>query len=124
MPLGTRCRPRASRSCTSRRGAREPALDVATPTFAALGSGWTAVDEDASGELGLRLAFEEWIGADRAKVAAEGWGGDRDVLLENGDRAALAIHVRYDAKRAATPTDDPFTLLAAGLPASVGKPAA
>jgi hypothetical protein len=104
--------------------AHEPPLDVAAPTFAALGSGWTAVDEDSSGELGLRLAFEEWIGSDKARAAAEGWGGDRDVLVQNGDRAAIALHIRYDAKRAATPSDEPFTLLAAGLPGSVGKPVA
>ena len=51
--------------------AHEPALAVSPPTFAALGPGWSAVDEDTSGELGLRLAFEEWMGAGEA----EGGGG-------------------------------------------------
>jgi hypothetical protein len=99
----------------------EPALDVTVPTFAALGGGWTAVDIDTTGELGLRLAFAEWMGVDRAKLAAAGWGGDHDVLLENGDKAAAAIHVRYDAGRKLGGKDDPFTLLTAGLEASLGK---
>ena len=103
--------------------AHEPALDVPAPTFGALWAGWSAVDTDTTGELGLRLAFAEWMGVDRAKVAADGWGGDRDVLVENGDRAAAAIHVRYDAQPAPGANEDPFTLLAAGLTESVGKPA-
>jgi hypothetical protein len=104
--------------------AHEPALDVATPTFAALGTGWTAVDVDTNGELGLRLAFEEWMGAERAKTAADGWGGDRGALVQNGEQSALVIHVRYDAKRAGGANEDPFALVAAGLAASVGKPKA
>ena len=102
--------------------AHEPALDVPAPTFAALGAGWNAVDTDTNGELGLRVAFAEWMGDERAKVAADGWGGDRGVLVENGDRAALAVHVRYDASRSAAPKEDPFALVAAGLAGSVGKP--
>jgi hypothetical protein len=102
--------------------AHEPALDVAAPTFAALGAGWTVADVDTNGELGLRLAFEEWMGADKAKVAASGWGGDRAILVQNGDRWALAIHVRYDAQRSRAPSEDPFLLTQAGLAATVGKP--
>jgi hypothetical protein len=102
----------------------EPALVVAAPTFAALGSGWRAVDENSIGELGLRLAFEEWLGAAGAPAAATGWGGGRAVLVERGALTALAMHVRYDADRGRGAGDDPFTLLAAGLSASVGKPAA
>ena len=101
--------------------AHEAALIVAAPTFVALGNGWKAADEDTNGELGLRLMFEEWIGPDRAKAAAYGWGGDRAVLLENGDLSALAMHVRYDAQRGGEAPADPFALLAAGLPKSVGK---
>jgi hypothetical protein len=104
--------------------AHEPALVVAAPTFAALGRGWRAVDENSSGELGLRLVFEEWLGAVGAQAAASGWGGDRAVLVENGALRALALHVRYDADRDRRVRDDPFALLAAGLSASAGKPPA
>jgi hypothetical protein len=102
--------------------AHEPALAVPAPSFAALGSGWTVADEDSSGELGMRLAFEEWIGGPKAVTAAAGWGGDRDVLVTNGDVRALAIHVRYDATRTQASSSDPFALLAPGLAKTVGKP--
>jgi len=101
--------------------AREPAIAVKAPTFATLGAGWSAVDEDTNGELGMQLAFEEWMGDDSSKKAAAGWGGDRAVLVTNGDRAAMAIHVRYDAQRAG---GDPFAMVADGIAATVGKPAA
>ncbi len=64
------------------------------------------------------------MGLERAKVAADGWGGDRAILVENGERAAVAIHVRYDAGRNMGGKDDPFALVSAGLVASVGKAAA
>jgi hypothetical protein len=99
----------------------EPALTVPAPTFAALGAGWASVDEDTNGELGFELAFEEWMKPELAKKAAAGWGGDRAVLLENGDRAAAAMHLRYDADRVGS---DPFPLVADGLAATLGKPAA
>jgi hypothetical protein len=101
--------------------AREPALTVPAPTFATLGDGWSAVDEDTNGELGMELAFEEWMGANGAKRAAAGWGGDRAVLLANGDRSALAIHLRYDAERVGP---DPFSSVADGLAARFGRPSA
>jgi hypothetical protein len=101
--------------------AHEPALAVPAPSFAALGGGWTAVDEDTDGELGLRIGFAEWVGGERGAAAANGWGGDRDTLLEKGTLRASATHVRYDADRAADPKAAPFALLAAGLPKSVGK---
>jgi hypothetical protein len=76
--------------------AKEPALEVSAPSAAALGSGWTKVDEDTYGEQGMRLMFEEWMPVPEAKVAAGGWGGDRGALLTNGSKAALALRVRYD----------------------------
>ena len=42
-------------------------------------------------------------------------GGDRTALLaERRSQSALAIHVRYDAKRAARRAEDPFALVAEG----------
>jgi hypothetical protein len=49
------------------------------------------------GELGLVLLFGEWMKEDEAQAAASGWGGDRGVLAKNGDRAAFAWRVRFDA---------------------------
>ena len=100
--------------------AHEPALAVAPPPFATLGAGWTAGDVDTSGELGMRLLFEEWMAAPLAAKAAEGWGGDRLALALNGDQAALAMRVRYDAGPARSAKSDPFTLVTGALPA-LGK---
>ncbi len=107
--------------------AREPALDVKAPSFAALGEGWTVGDQDTYGELGLRLAFEEWMGTDDAAIAAGGWGGDRAVLVNgSGGRTALAIRIRYDASE--PPGDGyarrAFASLARGLETALGRPKA
>jgi hypothetical protein len=74
----------------------EPAVAVAAPAFATLGDGWKVADEDSEGELGARIAFEEWMTPKGAADVSAGWGGDRGVLLENGDRAAFAWRLRYD----------------------------
>jgi hypothetical protein len=76
--------------------AHEPAMAVAAPTFATLGDGWKAADEDSEGELGARIAFEEWMTPKNAADVSAGWGGDRGVLVENGDRVAFAWRLRYD----------------------------
>ena len=77
--------------------AREAPIAVATPLAATLGAGWSVADADAYGELGVRLTFEEWMTepADAA-TAASGWGGDRGVLLKNGERVAFAWRIRFD----------------------------
>jgi hypothetical protein len=74
----------------------ETAMPVTAPTFAALGAGWKVDDEDTEGELGARIAFEEWMEPKAAAEASNGWGGDRGVLVTNGDKAAFAWKLRYD----------------------------
>ncbi|MGO9833716.1 MAG: hypothetical protein ACLP1X_05825 [Polyangiaceae bacterium] len=76
--------------------AHEPPLSVAAPPFATLGAGWKVADEDSEGELGTRLAFEEWTDPAAAASVSSDWGGDRGVLVTNGDRAAYAWRLRYD----------------------------
>jgi hypothetical protein len=83
--------------------AHERPLAVAVPTYAALGEGWTAADEDSEGELGTRIAFEEWMDPRKAAELAAGWGGDRGLLLTAGDRVAYAWRLRYDADGAREP---------------------
>jgi hypothetical protein len=76
--------------------ARERALAIPDPTFAALGPGWSVAEADTYGELGLRLSLGEWLGETTAALLASGWGGDRGVLMKKGDAYAFAWHVRYD----------------------------
>ena len=75
----------------------EAAMPVTAPTFAVLGPGWKVDDEDTEGELGARIAFEEWMEPKAAAEASSGWGGDRGVLVTSGDKAAFAWKLRYDA---------------------------
>jgi hypothetical protein len=74
----------------------EPAAAVAAPTFAVLGPGWKPADEDSEGELGARIAFEEWMDPRAAADASADWAGDRGVLATNGDAAAFAWKLRFD----------------------------
>jgi len=76
--------------------AHEPAIAVTAPTFAALGSGWRAADEDSEGEVGARIAFEEWMDPAAAAEPSEGWGGDRGLLVTNAEQSAFAWRLRYD----------------------------
>jgi hypothetical protein len=101
--------------------AHEPALAVSAPTFATLGAGWKVADEDSEGELGARLAFEEWMAPKAAADVSVGWGGDRGVLLENGDRAAFAWRLRYDpGKTKDELTKAAYAALTRALDASLG----
>jgi hypothetical protein len=103
--------------------AHEPPLTVEAPTFATLGAGWTVSDEDSEGELGARIAFEEWMDATQAAEASAGWGGDRGVLLSNGDRAAFAWRLRFDVSNAKDPrAADVFRTVARGIDRSLGAP--
>ncbi len=74
----------------------EGALAVAAPPFITLGAGWAAADEDSEGELGTRIAFEEWMDPKAAARASADWGGDRGVLVTKADRAAFAWRLRFD----------------------------
>jgi hypothetical protein len=76
--------------------AHEPPIKVDPPRFETLGAGWKVADEDSEGELGARIAFEEWMEPKAAAEASAGWGGDRGALLTNGDRVAFAWRLRFD----------------------------
>lgn len=65
---------------------------------AVLGAGWQELASDVMGELGLRLALAEFAGPALAEAAADGWGGDRYVLLQQGTGgpAMLALKTVWD----------------------------
>jgi hypothetical protein len=56
---------------------------------------------DVLGEQTVRLVLEEWVPLDTAKRAAAGWAGDRVAVFADGDRRAVAIHLRYDDEASA-----------------------
>jgi hypothetical protein len=100
--------------------AREPPAQVAAPAFATLGTGWVVADE----ELGARIAFEEWMDPQAAAEVADGWGGDRGVLVANGDRTAFAWRLRFDpGKTKDERTVRAFLAVTRALEGPVGRPA-
>lgn len=103
--------------------AHEQAVHVDPPTFAVLGSGWQVADEDSEGELGVRVAFEEWLESTRAAAVSAGWGGNRGVLLTNGDRAAFAWRLHYDSgKTEDARAVEAYAAVAGGIDWLLGPP--
>ncbi len=82
----------------------EAALDVADPTFAALGPGWTGSNADTLGELTLRLVLGQWLGETQGNALAAHWGGDRALVVSAHDKAAFVWHIRYDADAPSQPS--------------------
>jgi hypothetical protein len=85
-------------------------------------SDWKVDDEDSEGELGLRLAFEEWMPDDAAALFATGWGGDKSILASHGPEHAVAWKVRYDGTLTESFVGRAFTAVATGLEAKLGAP--
>jgi len=100
----------------------EAPIALKTPTTNALGKGWIVEDEDSSGELGIRTAFEEWVSRRDAADLATGWGGDRGALYSRADEVAAITHLRYDPNGTVQPMPKQFEILAAGLTDKLGKP--
>ncbi|MBO0800001.1 MAG: hypothetical protein J2P31_14365 [Blastocatellia bacterium] len=61
-----------------------------------LGPGWKRLDLDSNGEFGYFLILREYIGKNAARVASEGWGGDRYALYEKGEKLLLAQLSSWD----------------------------
>ena len=56
------------------------------------GTGWTATAQDTFGELQTRVWLREGgVAGDVARTAAEGWGGDRLVLMDGPGGATAAV---------------------------------
>jgi hypothetical protein len=93
--------------------AHEEPVDVSVPADLAkrLGAGWTVDFQDTLGEFGLRTWLQLVGGLDQAAAssAADGWGGDRVVLVSHGDAFAIAVETVWD-----TPDDAAAFAAAAG----------
>lgn len=86
--------------------AHEPPVTIAIPADLAtrLGDGWTVDLQDTMGEFGLRTWLESAGGVDAADAgtAADGWAGDRLVLVSHGADFAIAIQTVWDTPADAT----------------------
>jgi hypothetical protein len=78
------------------------AIHLPADLAARLGDGWTVDFQDTFGEFGLRTWLQSvgGLAAADAIAAADGWGGDRTVLVSHGDAFAIAIQTVWD-----TPAD-------------------
>ena len=78
----------------------EPPLRVPSPPVPA---GWRPVYSATLGELGIRSLFERCLPAARARSAAEGWGGDRFLVIDKqGVLPRLLWSTAWDDEEAAT----------------------
>ncbi len=55
---------------------------------------WNEVESDVLGELGLCLTLAEYLGPGVASLAAEGWGGDRYVLLQRDTDGSYVVVIQ------------------------------
>ncbi len=85
----------------------EAPVDVKLPgdLAARFGSSWTLDAQDTLGELQLRVWLREGgLAGDAARLAAQGWGGDRIALLAGpgGAGDVLVLITEWDSARDAT----------------------
>ena len=73
----------------------QPELVTLPDLVAALGPEWSQIDSDVMGEFLLRVYLETGVEDNIAAAAAEGWGGDRYVLLRGpqDQRVLVALNV-------------------------------
>ncbi len=71
----------------------EPQLNPLADISPGLGRGWNEVSNDVMGEFLVRAYLEEYLDADQAAAAAEGWGGDRYSVLNGplGERLFVSL---------------------------------
>lgn len=81
--------------------AGEAPVDVALPDDLAsrFGSGWSLDAQDTFGELQLRVWLREGgVKGDRARLAVEGWGGDRVGLVSGPDGDVIVLATTWDSE--------------------------
>lgn len=98
----------------------EGPLPVPPPPTDALGGGFRVLLTDLLGEQSLRLTFESWTTPREARLAAEGWGGDRVTLLsrvrDGLEEFLVTWWVRFDGEGPRCPdAAEAFSVLARGL---------
>ena len=75
---------------------RDLPIDVAAPIRDI--EGYELIEDSVWGELGFQTMLAQILGTDRAKTAADGWGGDRYAYFFGDGEAALIIEYRGDSE--------------------------
>jgi hypothetical protein len=66
---------------------------------------WKEIENNVLGELTTRVLFEQFLSKDEARVAAEGWDGDRFVAFNRGDEVAFIWASVWDSDEDAAEFD-------------------
>ena len=93
-------------------------VDIRDDLAAAFGSGWTLDTRDTFGELQLKVWLREGgLLGDQARIATEGWGGDRIALLAAPDSGGdvMVISTAWDSAADAAEFRDAATAVVAAL---------
>jgi hypothetical protein len=93
-------------------------VDIRDDLAAVFGSGWTLDTRDTLGELQLKVWLREGgLLGDQARIATEGWGGDRIALLAAPDSGGdvIVISTAWDSAADAAEFRDAATAVVAGL---------
>ena len=60
---------------------------------------WKLVDSNVLGEMGLLIVLQQFLNDDNARIASEGWGGDRYHLYEDeAGRLLLLLYTTWDTQ--------------------------
>ena len=91
--------------------------EVPTNLASFFGAGWTATAQDTFGELQTRVWLREGgVAGDIARIAAEGWGGDRLALMDGpGGATAVAWITAWDSPSDAQAFESAANVAIAGL---------
>jgi len=85
--------------------------EVTLPDLSAeMGKGWTKLQDNVMGELGIRLFFAQQLGGDRGAEAGGGWGGDRYGVHVNDDGSKWLVtwYTVWDTSKDAEEFADAF----------------
>ena len=61
-----------------------------------IGSSWSKLEDNVMGEFGWKEILKQFIGEERAKLMAAGWGGDRYLVYEQKDSKRLLLIARVN----------------------------
>jgi hypothetical protein len=98
---------------------REPPVRVEVVDLAAaLGDGWEEVDATPIGQASIRIMLEFLgVAPGPAREAADGWGGDRAIIVSGPDDAfALAWRLAFDTPADAEEFEEAYRVVVDGLP--------
>lgn len=90
--------------------AEQPVAVDVSDIAGSLGEGWAEIDDNAFGELQIRVLLSgQNASAPDAEAAAGGWGGDRFRIATNGQETALVWRSTWDSTTDAAQFADALT---------------